>query len=138
MINELGKADLLRRNNSKKSKFGNYSYDVIDIKSATLYSDYADSKPEKYAKKIVELQKSYGLQLWHYFEMLSAIQDSKPTLFLWVRDREGYQEIEFHDSILLSFKNKQPLHKVYQEIIQEIETLKEDEEIEPFKCTNVQ
>ena len=69
----IGRGDLFRRNDTKTSKFGNYSYDVIDIKSATLYSDFDEEKIEKKKK---DLQKSYGLQLWHYFEMLFDIQET--------------------------------------------------------------
>lgn len=131
----IGKADLLRRNDSRKSKFGDYSYDVIDVKSATLYSDYQESNPNKYAKKVKDLQKTYGLQLWHYFEMLSNIQESKPDLFLWVRDREGYKEVKFENAVLISFKNRKPLHEVYDQIMLDIENLRENEPIEAFKCS---
>lgn len=131
----IGKADLLRRNDSKKSKFGNYSYDVIDIKSATLYSDYKETKPEKFLAKIKKLQTSYGLQLWHYFEMLSNLQETPPKMFLWVKDRKGYIEVEFEDSVIQSFRNRKSLEAIYSEILSEIERLDEKNPIEAFKCS---
>lgn len=131
----IGKADLLRRNDNKRSNLGNFSYDVIDIKSATLYSDYEESKPDKYKDKIKDLQKSYGLQLWHYFEIVSELQGTHPDLFLWVRDREGYKEVKFQDSVIQSFKNRKSLNIIYSDIMLDIENLDENEPIEAFKCS---
>lgn len=131
----IGKADLLRRNNNNKSKFGNYSYDVIDIKSATLYSDFEETKPDKFKDKQKDLQKSYGLQLWHYYELLEEIQQTQPELYLWVRDREGYSEVKFQDSIIQSFKNRKPINIIYSDIMLNIDNLTKNDEVKPFKCS---
>jgi predicted RecB family nuclease len=49
--NNIGKPDLMRRNDNIPSKFGKYSYDVIDIKSAKLYLEDEDKNPAKFEKK---------------------------------------------------------------------------------------
>ena len=118
---------------------GNYYYEIIDIKSAILYSDIIETDLDKFLKKSIALQKSYGLQLFHYYELLDEIQqcsdDCDVGLYLWVKDRVGFSEIKFEEKVLNSFKNRKPLEENYLTLFEEIQMLDEDDEIEPFKCS---
>lgn len=149
--NRVGHVDLLRRvdcdvsddsvdsEESCSSIFGNYYYEIIDIKSAILYSDIIETDLDKFLKKSIALQKSYGLQLFHYYELLDEIQqcsdDCDVGLYLWVKDRVGFSEIKFEEKVLNSFKNRKPLEENYLTLFEEIQMLDEDDEIEPFKCS---
>jgi predicted RecB family nuclease len=131
----IGKPDLLRRNDSGSSKFGDYFYEIIDIKSASLYSDLKDDNLSKFVEKSKTLQKNYGLQLYHYFDLLNFIQDYKPNLFLWVCDRVGFNELKFEDSVINKFRYSASLEEVYFGILDGVLDLVENSEVEAFKVS---
>ncbi|MDA3856454.1 MAG: TM0106 family RecB-like putative nuclease [Candidatus Woesearchaeota archaeon] len=132
--NNIGKPDLMRRNDNIPSKFGKYSYDVIDIKSAKLYLEDEDKNPAKFEKKKKELQKNYGLQLWHYREMMKEVLGVAPLLYLWVRDKEGYSEVEFEYAVQQKFNRTTPITTIYENIIDDINSMTDNYEIKAFKC----
>ncbi len=54
-------------------------------------------------------------------------------MYLWVRDREQYTEIEYE--IQQKFKGRETIKNIYESIIDEIQGMKKDNEIEVFKCS---
>lgn len=64
---KIGRPDLLERHEGR-SRFGDYYYMPIDIKSGNGYED----------KERGKLKKSYGLQLSFYADLLNSVQDFKP------------------------------------------------------------
>lgn len=64
---KIGMPDLLERQEGR-SRFGNFYYIPIDIKSGNGYED----------KERGRLKKSYGLQLAFYADLLNSVQDFKP------------------------------------------------------------
>ncbi len=64
---KMGRPDLLERHEGR-SKFGDYYYIPIDIKSGTGYEDKEKETPKK----------NYGLQLSFYADLLNSLQGFKP------------------------------------------------------------